>query len=325
MKVKYNVKGVDPGGDRTLPKAAVHRCKVIACVVGEPSGKDKRLEVQYQIMDDEPKGSKGYILYDYINLVREDLNWKLAQFIKAMGLPESGAFDAEDVVGTGLNIRVKIRPETEEFAAKAVPGLLLPLDGEDEDDEDLSEDEDADDDAEEVDGEAEEEEEPYTQEELEELSSADLKAVAEELEVEVPARLTSKSKPKLIEEILEAQGGSEEEDEDESDEDMYEEDDLNEMDEDGLKEVLEEFELDADEYTTKKKVGKRTKTVFDTEAAVAAILEAQGEDEDGDEEPPDYDAMSLQDLKDMAKERKLDVKGSKKVLITRLKKDDEPF
>lgn len=317
-RIKYNVKGVDPGGDRTLPKAAIHRCKVTSCVVGtNPSDKAQRLEVQYQVMDDDPKGSKGYILYDYINMEREDLSWKVAQFVAAMGLPESGTLDPEDCVGTGLNIRVKIRPETEEWAAKAVAGVLLPLDGEDSDEgEDLSDDETpagSDDD------------ELYTEEDLEALSNDELKEVAGEFDdVTVPKRITAAGKTKLIAAILEAQGGDDENGGD--DEEAYEQEELEAMDEDELKEVLEEFELDADDYTTKKKVGKRTKVIFDGDAAVEAILEAQGEaDSEEEEETPDYESMDLAALKALAKERKLDSKGSKKILVARLTKDDDPF
>lgn len=325
-KIKYNVKGVDAGGDRTMPKAGVHRAKVISCVDAKPSDKDRRLELQYQVQDDEPKGSKGYVLYDYINIERDDLAWKLAQFVKAMGLPDSGAFDPEDVVGTALNVRVKIQPETEQYSAKAAPATLLPLDGEDEEDEDLSDDEDADDE-EAADEEEEGEDEPYTEEDLAALSNDELKEVAEEFEVTVPQRITAKGKAKLIASILEAQDA----DEDEDDEDEYTEEDLNEMDEAGIKEVLEEFELDADDYTKTTGKGKKKKSTFDMEAAIEGILEAQdeSEDEEADEEPeeetPDYDSMDISDLKALAKERKLDAKGSKKVLIARLKKDDEPF
>lgn len=322
-KVKYNVKGVDPGGDRTLPKAAVHRCKVISCVLGtNPSDKAQRFEVQYQVMDDDPKGSKGYVMYDYINLEREDLAWKLAQFINAMGLPESGSVDPEDCVGTGLNIRAKIRPETSEYAAKAVPGVLLPLDGEDTsgDDEDLSDDE-----TETAEG---GDDELYTEEELTEMEKDDLFEVAGEFEIETPKRLTAAGKTKLVAAILEAQGG---EDEDaEGDDELYEEAELEAMDDDEISEVLEEFELDANDYTTKKKVGKRMKTVFAKDEAIAAILEAQEEGEDGEDgeeedETPDYEAMGLAELKALAKERKLDSKGTKKALVARLTKDDEPF
>lgn len=319
-KIKYNVKGVDPGGDRTLPKAGIHRCKVISCVVAKPEGKDQRIEVQYQVQDDEPKGSKGYIIYDYINLERDDLDWKVAQFVAAMGLPESGSMDPEDQVGTGLNVRVKIQPESEQYAAKATAGTLLPLDGEGEDDEDLSEEADEDESG---------DDEIYTEEDLMLISKDALFEIAGEFEIETPKRLTAAGKTKLIAAILETQGG-EDESEEEDDED-YEQEELEAMDEEELIEILEEFELDPDDYSTKKKVGKRVKVIFDEEAAIAAILDAQEESGDADDESededeaPDYEEMSISDLKALAKERKLDVKGSKKVLITRLTKDDQPF
>ncbi len=343
-KIKYNVKGVDAGGDRTMPKAGVHRCKVISCVVAKPSDKDQRIEVQYQVTDDNPEGSKGYVLYDYVNLERDDLSWKLAQFIQAMGLPESGSFDPEDCVGTGLNVRVKIQPETEQYSAKATPATLIPLDGEEGDDEDLTEDEDTgSDDGDTGDGEDEGEAEPWTEDELGELEKAELKEVAEEFEVTWPKRLTDAGKAKVIAAILAAQEAAAEadgEDDEPGDEELWTEEELEALDDDELKGVAfgdpeddddSGFELDEDDYVSKKKNPKTKKTVttFDRDGVIAAILEAQGEGDDGEdetaEEPPDYDAMDPAELKALCKERKLDQKGTKKILIARLKKDDEPF
>lgn len=322
-KVKYNVKGVDPGGDRTMPKAAVHRCKVTSCTVVKPEGKDRRIEAQYTVMDDDPKGSKGYVLYDYINLEREDLDWKLAQFIKAVGLPETGSFDPDEIVGTALNIRVKIRPETDDWAAKAVPGTLIALDGEEDEGEDLSdEDEDEDEDEDGA-------EEAYTEADLKKMSNDELKEAAEEVGVEdIPQRLSAKSKPKLIAAILEAQASEDEDEEDEDededgDEDSYSEEDLAEMSLTELKDVAEEFEVTV----------PKGKPALVKKKLISLIIEAQGESEDEDDEDEDededeeqdYESMELSELKALCKERKLDTKGTKKILVSRLQKDDDPF
>lgn len=322
-KIKYDVKGVDPGGDRELPKPGVYRCKVISCVDAKPSGKDRRLEVQYQITDGD---HKGFVLYDYINLESEAARWKLAQFIKACGLPASGTLDPDEVIGTGLSVRVKIQPETDQYAASARPATLLPLDGDEKEDLDAD-----DDDTEPDDDDDDDDDSTYTQEELEELSNSDLKEVAGELEVEVPAKLTAKAKEKLIAAILEAQSEDDDEDEDGGgdDEEEYTWDDLSGMDRDELVELIEENELDVETTTGK---GKKKKDVDedDLRTAIAEELEIEvPDDEDDDEDDaPNYDdteEWTLAKLKAEAKKRKLSDKGTRKAIVARLKKDDSPF
>lgn len=341
-KIKYNVKGVETGGG-PLPKAGIYRCKVTSCVDGKPADKGRRLEVVYEIQSDSSgdKTHKGHKLYDYIPLERDDMDWKVAQFIRAMGMPDVGDFDPKETVGTALNVRVRIQPESEEYAAKATPATLIPLDGEeDSDGENLEE---------ETDGEEGGEDEAWTEEELEALEKAELKEVAGEFEVAWPRRLTDAGKAKVIAAILEAQGAAEEsEDGDDEDavdgeaDELWTEEELTELDDETLKGVAfgdpddendEGFELDESDYVTKKKNPKTKKMVtkFDRDGLIAAILEAQGDGEeeaaDGEEgeEPPDYNSMELAALKTLCKERKLDAKGTKKMLVARLTKDDEPF
>jgi hypothetical protein len=301
-KIKYNVKGVESKGDKPLPKPGVYRCKVVSCVDATPSGKDRRLEVVYEITHGE---NKGFKLYDYINLVSEEAAWKLRQFLEACGVvkdgkKEAGSFDPDDLVGTGLSIRTRIQPADDRFSASAKPATLMPLDedADSEDDEDLEDEdgdgEDADDDEESEDGDEEESDDD----------------------------------------------DSDEEDEDEDDDSTYSEEELNELDDDDLVDVAwgytddddDEIEgiLDDDEkdqYVTVKKVKGKKKTTVDRDALIARILEAQegDEDEDGDDETVDYSAMDLDELKELAKTRKLSTKGSKKVIIARLEKDDAPF
>lgn len=331
-KIKYKTKGVERKGGGNVPKPGVYRCKVVACVDATPSGKDRRLEVVYEITEGD---EKGYKLYDYINLVSEAAEWKLAQFIDALGLPENGTMDTDDIVGTALNVRTRVE-NSEQYGASAKPATLMPLDGDESDDEDLSEededaeDADADDEAEDTD-----EDEEWDEESLGELEKTELKEVAEEYEIDFPSRLTAAGKKKVIAAILEAQGGDEdEESSDEEDEDeLWTEEELAELDDDDLLEQAGEFELDADDYQKSKKVKGKVRKTLDRDGLIAAILEAQGgddeESEDGEDEDedetPDYAAMDLPALKALCKERSLDTKGTKKLLIKRLEKDDEPF
>ena len=138
-KIKYNVKGVEAKGDRPTPKPGVYRCKIVSCVDAKPEGKDRRLEVQYEITEGE---NKGYKLYDYINLESEASEWKLASFIRAVGLPEEGELNPDKLVGVGLTVRTRVE-NSEQYGSQAKPASLMPLDGtegESGDAEDLSDD-----------------------------------------------------------------------------------------------------------------------------------------------------------------------------------------
>jgi hypothetical protein len=156
----------------------------------------------------------------------------------------------------------------------------------------------------EVDDDDVDEDELWTEEDLAELSTTDLKDAAGELEVEVPAgKLTPAKKKKLIDAILEAQEGDEDdegdgEDEDEDeDEEEWDEESLMAASKDELAEAAGEFEV---EFPTRLTAAARKRVV-------AAILEAQGgdgEDEDEDDEEQyseeDLAELSLADLKTVA-------------------------
>lgn len=346
-KVKFNVKGVESGGgDRPLPKPGVYRCKITSCVVGQPTGKDKRIEVVYTITDGD---HKNFPIYDYINLESEAAAWKLRQFLEAVGLvsekKESGDFDPEELVGTALSVKTKVQPETEQYAASVKATLLMPLDGDADDDdaEDLSDD-DGDDDNEDVD---------YSAMDLDELKEA-----AEEAELDVAEIIKGKKKKAekeaALREALEENDASDDDDDDaddaddsddddgdEDDDETYTEEELEELDDDDLVDVAFGYEdedgdeiegvLDEEEkseYVKTKGKGKAKKVTVDREALIARILEAQEgdeDDDDGDDETPDYESMDLKALKKLAKERDISDKGSKKVIIARLLKDDQPF
>src|SRR5580765_8529299 len=119
--------------------------------------------------------------------------------------------------------------------------------------------------------------------------------------------------------------------EDEDDEDAeaeYTMDDLDDMDRTQLKQLIKEEELEI-------KVTK-SKTEDDLREEIAAALEIEDEedeeepDEEDEEEPEDededegdnYDEMSVTDLRQELKDRSLESKGAKKVLIARLRTDD---
>lgn len=131
------------------------------------------------------------------------------------------------------------------------------------------------------------------------------------------------------------------------DSELWNEEELTELDDDDLIAVAagdpddeedEGFDIDLDDFTKIVGKGKKAKTKLDRDGLIAAILEAQGgEEEEGEEEGgeeseeeegedgPDYDSMTDEDLRAACKERGLVAKGKRDVLIKRLRKDDEPF
>lgn len=161
----------------------------------------------------------------------------------------------------------KLMPYTEENAGGAV---------DDDDDDDETED-------------------PWTEEDLKELSNEELREAAAELDVKVPAKLTAKSKNKVISDILEAQEEEEEEEEEtdgEGDDEDWDEESLNDLPKDELAEVAGEFEVTFPKRLTD--AGRKR--------VVDAILEAQNGDDDDDDEDEDGDeeeGYEESDLKDM--------------------------
>jgi hypothetical protein len=173
----------------------------------------------------------------------------------------------------------------------------------------------------EVDDDDVDEEDLWTEEDLAELSATDLKDAAGELEVEVPAgKLTPAKKEKLIAAILEAQEGDEDdedEDEDEDgDEEEWDEESLMAASKDELAEAAGEFEV---EFPARLTAAARKRVV-------AAILEAQGgdeedEDEDEDEDDEQYSEedlteLTLADLKTVATDEfELEVPKGKPAIV----------
>jgi hypothetical protein len=341
--IKYDVSGVEVESDRGVMPAGVYKVKIITCVDAKPSGKDRRLEVVGEVVEGD---WKGYKVFDYINLDVEELSWKLAQFVRALGLPDKGGLDPKKVIGLLTRSRTKVT-NSDEYGMQSKHQRWLPLDadeGESTDDEESADDEDATEDDETEDDSA------WTEEELKALALKELTTLATEAELDTKEILKAKTKAAdkktaLVEAILAAQEG-EDEDEDEDESELWTEEELTELDDDDLKAVLsgdpededdEGLGLDPDDYSKTVKKGTKRIKKFDRDAAIAAILAAQGaEDEEAEEEEeeeeaeeeeadaPDYDSMELDELKALAKERSLKTQGTKKILVARLKKADEP-
>lgn len=338
--IKYDVSKVEAEGN--VPKPSVYRAKITQAKLEKPEGKDARIAVRADITGPD-KEAKGYTLRDWILLGRDDLEWKVAQIIRACGMPEKGELklDKDDNVKGMLGVSVSVRTRVEnsdEYGPQARPAAWLPLDG---DDDDLkSDDENLDDDD---DPTGDDDDDLWTEEELLELDKDELKEQAGEFEVTFPKRLTEAGKAKVIAAILEAQEKeASDDDADSDDDDDLTWDDLSEMDKDEIAEVIEENELEI-KLTTGAGKKKKARDLDEVREEIAEALEIEvpddddddSDDGDDDDDAPDYDEMDLDELKELAKERDLKVatiiKGKKtkaareKALREALAKDDEPF
>ncbi len=123
-----------------------------------------------------------------------------------------------------------------------------------------------------------------------------------------------------------AADGSEGEDDEDLDEDDEDEDedgdevDLDELDRAELKKLIKDEGLEI-------KVLKKHSDDDVRKLIAEAMSEGDDEDEDDededDDDETDYNDLDLDELKATCKERGLSVKGSKKILVARLEKDDE--
>lgn len=138
-------------------------------------------------------------------------------------------------------------------------------------------------------------------------------------------------KPKAVDEEEPDEVDEDEEDGDEEDEEESTTNALADLDRAALKQLIKDEEL---EVTVKKSMSDEDIR----EAIVAAGWEPEDEDDEEDEEDEDdeedeeaeeeaeednYDDMSIKELRQEAKDRDLDTKGAKNVLIARLRADDE--
>jgi hypothetical protein len=168
-KVKYDVRGVESGGDFDSPvPAGLYRAKVSEIEQRESkSSGNQMLAITYEIS----KGDhKGRLAWDYIVLGVESQAWKLRQFLEAVGAvkgkKERGTLDTDKIVGT--EIQLKLKHETDDtYGTRHKVGSVMPMpededDDLDEDDDDLDDDDIEDDD---IDDEEDDDEEDDDEEE----------------------------------------------------------------------------------------------------------------------------------------------------------------
>jgi len=121
--IQYDVTGVEEsrGGTGVKAKPGVYIAEIMLCTqrdqnrAGQPAND---LEVALNV------GSEYDWVFTYIGLGPAS-DWKLAEFVRAVGINEKGKMDPDKMVGKKL--RVKINPDTwnSEYTARA--GRLMPI------------------------------------------------------------------------------------------------------------------------------------------------------------------------------------------------------
>lgn len=289
MKLKYNSSQVDRSKEElTPPTPGVYRAKIESATFQK---EHDRIEfVVRQTEPDSAGNGKGYGFWDR---VRMDLDWKIDQYLRAVGFdtennPE-GEFDVpKDFVGKDIMIRVKSDYWTPEGATEAQyrPKLATPLPLIEGDDEEGWEDE--------SELETDEESEPETISEDEDIDSDEIEglgAAADDEDEEAIARLDTIGRAAGLDPDEYATWGE-------------------------LSAAIIETMVPAEKPKPVKAAAKKA----------AAKPAPEREPEPDDDAGENYDEWDLNDIKAEAASRGLSDKGPKSAIVARLRKhDSDPF
>lgn len=296
-------KGLEP------PKPGTYQAKVVQAEPTAPKDKTPRIEVIYEITKGD---SAGFRLYDYL-VDGEASKWKRDQFWVAAGLVTGSgkSLKVADLDPAKVHklpevlLRVSNRTWNDEIQADIKGVYPLEADSDDADAAEESDDSEGDD-GEEID--------------LDAMSLKELKAFAEDNEIEIPAtKKTTGAIRSFIASQLEEPEEEEAADDDGEDEAAEDEEgeevDLSELSLKELRILAEENDIDHDGM-------KRAALEEALEEALGG--EEEGDAVDGEEaEEIDYSDWSLGDLKEELKERGIKAVGSKSALVAKLEKSDK--
>jgi hypothetical protein len=300
--LKFDLSDVEPGQDFDTPiPKGVYKMKILEIEDGTSKKDDRPMyTVELEVISGEFKGRR---LWDYIKYEDDTSQWKLGQLLEALQVASekkrTGSFNPEKYVGKVVVVRVK-HEHDDDYGTQAKVGSMQPLpEGETEEPADEPEAEPS--------GDGGGEDDEVTAADVREMDLKELKEFAEEQELK-DIKFTKRSKVETkANEIIEA---LELVDVIEDPEDW---DALLELGEEELEAYVEQEELEID-----------TDELDEDELRTAIAEELEIEEPDGeDNQQPDYDSMSVAELKATCSERGLETKGGKKGMIKRLKADDE--
>lgn len=337
-RVKFDVSGVE-GRGAILP-AGIYDAKVTTADVTKPKGKDQRIELVLEIINN--KDHNGKKLYEYVNLESEAAKWKFLELLEAVGVKDkSGTLDTDRMIlGKKIGVKTFIRPadDVRGFDEKANVRRMFYLDGANDAApvEDLSETVVAD----------ETEGEEITSEEVQAADRAGLKQINAEFELGIKV-LRSMTDDDLRAAVLtaleltdttvvepeteEAEEEAEEEEPEAAEETAVDWSMLEAMDRGGLKLFNKENEVGVRvvKSMTDDDLREAIAEAMNIEVPTASPEEEEAEEaEEGEEaeasaQPQDdYDEWDEDNLREELGDRNLPTKGPKGILIKRLRKDD---
>ena len=284
VNIKYDVTDVEdftPYAGPTPPRG-IYEGKIVSPEWKKSSG-GNMMFVFTAILEPkkaDQKKFKGAPIF--CNLVVGDLSEEyqrrnVRQLVKSLGLPEKGSLNPEAAVKKmdGKMVRIVVKTEnSEEYGVQAKFNGLLPLKGEEAPEgDDEADAEEPEGDEEEAEADEEEAEESSVEEDVAELTRAQLKKYIKDNELDV--KITTKmSDDDIRTAIVEAWPDEEEAEEEAEDED----DGLDELDRSGLKKHIKDNSLEI-KVTTKM-------TDDDIREAIRAAASDEDEGEDSEDEPP---------------------------------------
>lgn len=340
--IKYDNSKVET---RKQASPGVHLFKIVSVRDRSEEGKQD-IEVILEVAEGKDKGAR---VWSYPGLT-EATAWKFRQFTDALGLPPKGSLNTAKLVGKPIGGLITEDTWDGEYRARLKTFLDPEKVGEsldEEEGEDL--DDVTEDEGDEVDLDA------LDLDELKELiEEEELDLDADEI---IGKSKGARAEAKLraaIQEFYDAQeeegdeDDDEDDDEDEDGEESYEDMDLSDLvtlakergikltvkerkDKqviiDKLEEADEADEADDDDEEDEEPEPPARKGKASTKAKVAGkpaakAVAADEDDDDEEEEQEDYSDWDEDDLREELESRGLSVKGTKKVMITRLERDD---
>ena len=120
-KIKYNVSNVEPSAFKQ-PTPGMYTAKIVEASHRHTDGKND-IEVIAEIQGGDFDKAR---LWDYIGLSAAS-DWKLREFVDAIGLPTEGELDPAKLIGK--KAKIKVNPDQYGGEYKARLGRWTPLDG----------------------------------------------------------------------------------------------------------------------------------------------------------------------------------------------------
>jgi hypothetical protein len=186
--IKYDVSDVEAGGGGEQPQPNLYKGKIVSVKHREKNARGEACNDLEVVVD---VGSEFSRLWTYIQLDNQATKWKLREFTDAVGLAPKGTIDPAKLKGKPVTVKVAADTDLDGNYRGKIKNLFLPGSAPGEGS------------GESNGAEASSEEEPWTEEDLQALSTDELKAELEAFGLKLAGRF---NQGKAIAAILEAQG-----------------------------------------------------------------------------------------------------------------------